>query len=428
MNLLIITSCFYPYGDATSVVVGNMSLALKKMGHNVSVLSFTNNEDGVNLKEWNGIKVLNEYIFDFLTLHQDVLKLLHSKRNSFYFLYLFLKKKLNRYIKFLSFRKNKLSLDLDIVSAYNKIIKKTLKTNKFDLCLVTLMPHNAVWSIFEVLAKKEVKTDVVVLQYDTYWNNEFPDMYISERQNFERFFIDKSLFVMTTPQIFEINKDIFDGYENKVIPSEFPCVVNKYRSAENSESKSICSNKVHCVFLGTLYKEIRPPQKIIEILKHFSNKNIYFDFYGKNQHLISLLDCYESVSNFVLLHGNVSSSDSEKIQKNADILVNIDNTNLTQVPSKIFDYMCTGKRIINFYFSENSPSLPYLKKYPSCFNINVNTKLDKAILEALISFINNTNYRSIPFSEIEVIFKEHTPEYVANQFLDMYKKCKSIIY
>lgn len=424
MNVLIVTFRFYPFGDATSLVVYNTAKALIKIGFKVSVLSFTDKKEYTNIKEWNGISVINIYN-PIITPFRQLTKSFFINSPFTYSLIMFIKL-LNRFWGRIGPISKKLSLNPFIVSSYNRSIHQVVSSQNFDLCLVTLMPHETVYSVFNVLSKHKMNMDVVVLQYDTYWNNEFPEKNITERKTFEQHFIDKSLFVMTTPQIYEMNKHIFDNYESKVIPCEFPNITNKNISDDNDENENTKSNNIHCVFLGTLYKRIRPPQKIIEILEQFKGKNIVFDFYGREQHLISSLDSYKSISDFVILHGNVSSSKADKIQKKADVLVNIDNTNQTQVPSKIFDYMCTGKRIINFYFSEESPSLPYLKKYPSCFNINVNEKVDSDTLDSMVKFIMNQNYLNIPFSEIEVLFKENTPEFVVNQFLEMYKKQKEL--
>ena len=111
----------------------------------------------------------------------------------------------------------------------------------------------------------------------------------------------------------------------------------------------------------------------------------------------------------------VSSSEATSIRNNADFLINIDNTNMTQVPSKLFEYISTGKPIINFYFNDKSPSLVYLQRYPLCLNIKVTC--DPIYAAKMIeSFIVGSLNRMVPIEVIAKRFAECTPEYVANLF------------
>ena len=48
----------------------------------------------------------------------------------------------------------------------------------------------------------------------------------------------------------------------------------------------------------------------------------------------------------------------------ADVLINIGSSVDTMVPSKIFEYMATGKPIISFFRHDTEPSIHYLGHYP----------------------------------------------------------------
>ena len=61
---------------------------------------------------------------------------------------------------------------------------------------------------------------------------------------------------------------------------------------------------------------------------------------------------------------NAVSSYIEEIPKKYIVLM-IGNLCANQVPSKVFEYIATGKPILNFYSIENDTSLIYLNRYPA---------------------------------------------------------------
>ena len=58
------------------------------------------------------------------------------------------------------------------------------------------------------------------------------------------------------------------------------------------------------------------------------------------------------------------------MQDEADILLNIGNTIPGMVPSKIFEYMSTGKPIISTSCIQNDPVITYLEHYGNAHVIN----------------------------------------------------------
>jgi hypothetical protein len=148
--------------------------------------------------------------------------------------------------------------------------------------------------------------------------------------------------------------------------------------------------------------------------------DLVFEFYGSRQDLIERCPDYEAAKSMIRLMGSVSSQEAEAIRGAADILVNIDNITLDQVPSKIFEYFCTGKPVINFYFNEDSPALEYFKRYPLSLNINVTGQED--VSGRISSFALQNRNRRLPFDSIRGIFETCTPEYVADQFLNACEK------
>ena len=108
--------------------------------------------------------------------------------------------------------------------------------------------------------------------------------------------------------------------------------------------------------------------------------------------------------------------------RQADILVNINNSVENQLASKLIDYICTGKPILNLCKKKNCPSLQYVSKYPYCMNIFEKKEIDRKLINDIIMFINFYQGKIYPFEKICEVFKNNTDEYVAELVIKNLKK------
>ena len=413
MKVLFITLRFYPNGDATGAVIGNLALALKKKGVQSGIIALSPNKKDEAVKSWNGIDVKNIFVPEIKELNQvkkewKSYPLMHTKTLAKKALYKIKRKTIPVY--------KKLTIDPVVFQSYKKVFRKKDFFKGFDVCVATLMPHELIIAAL----KEKIKIPFVLYQLDTFWNNDmFTDEYSDLRKKIEWDAVKSSFFTLTTPLIYNTNTKIKPDLAYKMIATEFPMIAAPdYDTGSTKEN----DGKIHCVFLGNLYTKIRPPEKVIHFISKIKNSDVIFDFYGGMQQLIVQSPDYPAAEKRLGLWGTVPSDKAEQIRKNADILVNIDNTSLLQVPSKVFEYMCTGKPIINFYFNENSSCLEYLRKYPLCLNINLNTETDIGFDAKFEEFKRHSKGKHIPFEEICSIFKTCTPEYVADKFLECCKR------
>ena len=68
--------------------------------------------------------------------------------------------------------------------------------------------------------------------------------------------------------------------------------------------------------------------------------------------------------------GSLSGEALQRQYAETEVLVNIGNAVDNQMPSKIFEYISTGKPIINIFKSTDCPTLKYLGRYPLVLNIH----------------------------------------------------------
>jgi 2-polyprenyl-3-methyl-5-hydroxy-6-metoxy-1,4-benzoquinol methylase len=161
----------------------------------------------------------------------------------------------------------------------------------------------------------------------------------------------------------KIYSELFPGIEDKitVIPPLFSGTGLSVH--EKTESKKGC----RLVFTGSLYKEIRNPAYLLELLSGVFKKapETSAFFYGRMNDCEDLFEPY--LKNFpknLFVHGLVSREMAANAVHQADILMNIANRTRYQLPSKLVDYMASGKPVLNIVSIEDDNSVSFLSSYP----------------------------------------------------------------
>ena len=409
MKILIVTTRFYPYGSATSGVVGNLADALNKLGHDVEIVALTRYKDDAVCEKWNNVFVQKFYSAALITKEQIKKEF---KKYPFRCIHGLLEKIYDKLYCLFNNEYGVCSLKRSMVKKYKRALELSLK-DKYDLCIVTLMPIEAVRAAIEFDFEE---TQLAIYQLDPYWNNaDYPPQYTNERFKLESYMVRHCAFCMTTPLIAEENVKQCPDLKDKYIITEFPCL----RPIDCTNIPICKDSVVHCVFLGTLYPELRPPENLVSVISKIANKDVVFDFYGSGQYLVEQSRDYKNAKSKIRLHGQIDSKTAELVRASADILVNIDNTSTALVPSKIFEYISTGKTIINCYFSNKSRTIDYLERYPLCVNICLN---DDYLLGAdkIDKLLCSYSGEVIPFETVRNMYYKNTPDYVANQVLETF--------
>jgi glycosyltransferase involved in cell wall biosynthesis len=152
----------------------------------------------------------------------------------------------------------------------------------------------------------------------------------------------------------------------------------------------------HIVFLGTLNKDVRPPANTLKLfsnfIKKYPNSGLRIDFYGDFAGTLPEFEKYpELLNKFVFLHGFINRDEVNRVIKDADVLLNIGNSNKYQEPSKLIEYMCSGKKILNVCCIEEDTAAELLKNYPLSMNVMPNyIDNDKTFEMLAVFFANNT--------------------------------------
>jgi hypothetical protein len=92
----------------------------------------------------------------------------------------------------------------------------------------------------------------------------------------------------------------------------------------------------------------------------------------------------------IFLHGSVERRQVVQAMKEADILVNIGNDTLYQLPSKVVEYASMGKPVLNIARTEKDSSAAFFGTYPAALCLaDTKGNTDSEHLERLHQFIIN---------------------------------------
>lgn len=139
----------------------------------------------------------------------------------------------------------------------------------------------------------------------------------------------------------------FEKFFSKMSFANFPMVIRPIETKMAEEKKD--SRKKLFVYVGTLYKVLRNPVYSCTILKSLTT---YIDmkvvFMGGGDCFDILRNYQRQTNNAIEYIGMQPHDVALKYLDNADVLLSIGNKESPMAPSKIYEYISTGKPIIHF--------------------------------------------------------------------------------
>lgn len=261
-----------------------------------------------------------------------------------------------------------------------------------------------------LMYKEVISCRLITYQVDPCSTNHAYDyVTYNQRATFEEQLIEQTDKIITTPLIFDdLKNTVFKSYTNKIILMEFPNIVidNERRYPIKKGSR-----KIQCIYTGRIYKNARNPKFAINIFSKLTD-DVEFKLVGVDSNSIEQYMNSDSIGNNIKFVGVVSYDKTREYVEQADYLVNIGNIMLNQVPSKLFEYISTGKPIINLCVHRNCPSLEYLKKYPYVLNLFEEDSLDQQA-EQLRDFLQKNIGKTVSLDYVKHAYRECTAQYCA---------------
>lgn len=229
--------------------------------------------------------------------------------------------------------------------------------------------------------------------------------------------LDFILLPVASSKIYETEK--YSALKRKIIYTDFPTFVPKVEE-KYKEIDSDNDSTIHAIIIGTLNESFRNPGRIFDALRKTCDNNnipLHIDVYGTNEE--KLFKAFIG-SKFVTytLKGKVPHVEVEKALTNTELLINVSNSGILAVPSKIFEYFSSYKPMLTQVTDKDDSSMKYYDMYPACHKYCVFEEEESQQTE-LVKFIKKVKSIQIDRDEVDELFIRNTPKYVAEQIRDV---------
>lgn len=280
----------------------------------------------------------------------------------------------------------------------------------FDAVVSVSAPHYSAMA----LAKSRISCIKAAYMLDPYSSETFKAVYSKRR---EAWLFNHLDIAFVTEQMKK--EGLYPaGAKAKVISLPFPGLA-KQSVPPGGNVIRLDSAYTNCVFVGGLTLGNREPTSLLELFAGMpENYRLVligpgYDLFPKEyrDHYTALL------GDRLRVYPPVNQQTALCVQQQADVLVNIGNQDITQLPSKLYGYMSAGRPILNLYQKEGCPSLWALERYPMAIHIESADAKKPDTHRRLENFIAEHRGKRLDYEAVESLYGECTPEWVAKAML-----------
>lgn len=410
-KILIATDSYHDFPTANGICCEEIADELHKRGNDVHVLCFRHPGDKES-EIINSIKISR--------IRMDIVNTLR---------FLYESRKKNDYIKCLF--KNLMILTNRIEAViflrffpmrtpifckrYFNALKSLQIHHNYDLIVASYCPFEAIWAMNEIKKYFPVKTCMYTLDSLTNLKKRFflsADFQDKKGWEWERKIYEKCDLILNL-QCHEshYNRERYNPYRGKMKIVDIPHMMNHSAEDVKVEKREDENEKITVVYAGALRNDI--VKNVIDIFSPFlASDKIVFQIYGRSTIDVIKNICSDEELKNIKFNGIILHQKMLEIEYNSDILLSMGNANTDFVPSKIFEYMSMGGKILHIYSYKRDPVLPYLEKYENscCLNVDDDIKENQNKLEIFLK----KNSGRIPFSKLKNMYMMNTPEYTVD--------------
>ena len=293
-------------------------------------------------------------------------------------------------------------------------------TNKYDWIISVSYPFS---NHLAVLKACPSECKIALYNLDPYWNNLTYDSRdrISRAKEEVAAYKKANLVFCTPEQLSDYQNDFFSEVRQKITPLNYPNFVPP--CIEQAASIQFDPEKINLLFLGTIYSDIRKPDALFQLFEQVSQLEPRLHLYvigkkfGENADRY-LVEYQSKMKDRLTVCSPVPPEETADLMRQADILVNLGNTMHNQMPSKLLEYIATGKPILNISAREDCNTLSLMNRYPLGLQIFSTEPFQKERTEDFLRFCANAKKRVLTWEELETLYEKQLLSAVCSGFLN----------
>ena len=167
--------------------------------------------------------------------------------------------------------------------------------------------------------------------------------------------------------------------------------ISKFREHlyEQTKNYNYTNNDIKFGYFGIFTHGVRTPVNFINFLDKFQNYEMHWYINSDSESILQKNTLDSSKHNF---NSHVARDEALQLMtKSFHCLVSIGNLNPNQIPSKVIEYIATGKPVIHFAEINNDPVIHIADEFDNLFIITKNTDINifKKDLNKFFSEIDN---------------------------------------
>jgi len=173
---------------------------------------------------------------------------------------------------------------------------------------------------------------------------------------------------------------------------------------------------LRCTFCGSMAPGVRDPAFALELFCNLNAPDLTLTLAGPG---LRGTDTARTVlGDRLVLPGPVPVAAGEALRAEADILLNLGNEMDNQIPSKLFEYMGTGKPILHLAAHRDDLCCRYLRDYPLALILCREDGAGPDAVKALRGWLDAVRGQRVPYDEVAARFPRFTPAGAADDFLE----------
>ena len=243
---------------------------------------------------------------------------------------------------------------------------------------LVISAYNSIEALLAGISLKENNKSVKYVSYflDALYKGQYlhfmPSFFSNYRAlKMQKYILDHSdkMVIMRSVEEQELSSKLAD-YKGKIAVLDIPLLEQKeHRNMQMIHNET---NKLKCVYMGSLPRNIRDPKYLLELFAKTEKAELFL--YGTNGYP-EYEKKYGNCDN-IHFQGVVSREKVSEILMECDVAVNISNSISTMLPSKIFEYMSYDKYILSVSKGKIDPCSKYLDEYGKYMCINENEPIE----------------------------------------------------